>query len=401
MTENPNTEEHHPEEFNPEWKEEIDLSKVEVTRRDRMRILFVLLTLIITPVILLVYHVLNPSKKVVRPLQTVQYVRVRSQDFLRKVTLPASIHSFRKAVIMAHVPGYLRVLNVDKGDLVRKGQVLAIIADPELRQVLKKDQAKEKIARLTFLRIQQVWSDHPKLISKERVQEKEASYKMAKAQVAHDEALMDYRTIRAPFDGMVTQRFVDPGKMISIGTSHTDSVQPIVTVERVNKLRAYVWVPAQVAPLVKRGQSVEVSFSALPGRIFRGTVTRFDFEENLRTRTMRTEIDFDNHDLAIHPGMYGEFSFVLGHSKNAILIPGFAIRARIGKPMEVVVVDHGVAHIRPIEVEVDNGNWVKVSKGLNPGDRVVVMGRWHVREGQHVHAIPRRVIPYRPARQLG
>jgi RND family efflux transporter MFP subunit len=401
MTENPNTEEHHPEEFNPEWKEEIDLSKVEVTRRDRMRILFVLLTLIITPVILLVYHVLNPSKKVVRPLQTVQYVRVRSQDFLRKVTLPASIHSFRKAVIMAHVPGYLRVLNVDKGDLVRKGQVLAIIADPELRQVLKKDQAKEKIARLTFLRIQQVWSDHPKLISKERVQEKEASYKMAKAQVAHDEALMDYRTIRAPFDGMVTQRFVDPGKMISIGTSHTDSVQPIVTLERVNKLRAYVWVPAQVAPLVKKGQSVEVSFSALPGRIFRGTVTRFDFEENLRTRTMRTEIDFDNHDLAIHPGMYGEFSFVLGHSKNAILIPGFAIRARIGKPMEVVVVDHGVAHIRPIEVEVDNGNWVKVSKGLNPGDRVVVMGRWHVREGQHVHAIPRRVIPYRPARQLG
>ena len=401
MTENENTASHHPEEFNPEWKGEIDLSKVEITRRDRITILVVLLILIITPVILLIYHMLNPPKKLAGSLQTVQYIRVRSQDFIRKVTLPASVHSFRKAVIMAHVPGYLRVLNVDKGDLVRKGQVLAIIADPELRQTLREDQAKEKIAHLTFLRIQQVWGDHPELISKERVQEKEAAYKMAKAQVAHDEALMDYRTIRAPFDGMVTQRFVDPVKMISMGTSHTDSVQPIVTVERVNKLRAYVWVPAQVVPLVKRGQAVEVRFSGLPGRVFRGTVTRFDFEEDLRTRTMRTEIDFKNHDLAIHPGMYGEFSFSLGHSKNAILIPGFAIRSRVGKPLTVVVVDHGVAHIRPIEVEVDNGNWVKVSKGLNPGDRVVVMGRWHVREGQPVHAIPRRVIPYRPARQLG
>ena len=108
MTESQDTASHHPEEFNPEWKEEIDLSKVEVTRKDRMAILAVLLTLIITPVILLVYHMLNPEKKVVRPLQTVQYVRVRSQDFVRKVTIPASIHSFRKAVIMAHVPGYLR-----------------------------------------------------------------------------------------------------------------------------------------------------------------------------------------------------------------------------------------------------------------------------------------------------
>jgi RND family efflux transporter MFP subunit len=290
-------------------------------------ILVVLLTLIIAPLIVVIYQYFHPPKKLARPLQTVQYVRVRSQDFVHKVTIPASIHSFRKAVIMAHVPGYLRVLNVDKGDTVRKGQVLAIIADPELRQTLKKDQAKEKIARLTFLRIQQVWADHPKLISKERVQEKEASYKMAKAQVIHDEALMDYRTIRAPFDGMVTQRFVDPGKMISIGTTHTDSVQPIVTVERINKLRAYVWIPAEVAPLIKRGQDVEVVFSGLPGRVFRGTVTRFDFEENLRTRTMRTEVDFDNHDLSIHPGMYGEFSFSIGHSKKALLIPVFAFRA--------------------------------------------------------------------------
>lgn len=401
MTENQNSETHHDEEFNSAWKEEIDLSKVEVTRRERMGILAVLLCLIISPIIVVIYYHLNPPKKAVRPLQDVQYVRVRSQAFVHKVTLPAAIHSFRKAVIMAHVPGYLRVLNVDKGDPVRKGQVLAIIADPELRQTLKKDEAKETIARLTFLRIQQVWADHPKLISKERVQEKEAAYKMSKAQVLHDEALMDYRTLRAPFDGIVTQRFVDPGKMISIGTSHTDSVQPIVTVERINKLRAYVWMPAEYAPAIKRGQAVEVVFSGLPDRVFRGTVTRFDFEENLRTRTMRTEVDFDNHDLSIHPGMYGEFTFSIGHSKKALLIPGFAIRAPIGKPMTVVVIDHGVAHIRPIEVEIDNGNWVKVSKGLKAGDRVVVMGRWHVHEGQHVHAIPRRVIPYRPARQLG
>ncbi len=401
MTENAEKSAPHPEEFNAAWKEEIDLTKVEVTRRDRQVILGVLLMLIVMPIVILIYHHLHPLKKQEIPLQTVQYVRVRSQDFTRKVTIPASIHSFRKAVIMAHVPGYLRVLNVDKGDPVKKGQVLAVIADPELRQTLEKDKAREKIDHLTFVRIRQVWSDHPALISKERVQEKEAAYKMARAQVAHDEALMDYRTIRAPFDGMVTQRFVDPGKMISIGTTHSDSVQPIVTVERVNKLRAYVWVPAEVAPYVRMGQPVEATFSGLPGRIFRGTVTRYDFEENLRTRTMRTEIDLDNRDLAIHPGMYGQFSFSLQKIHNALLIPGFAIRSEKDSPYTVVVVDHGIAHIRPITIGIDNGNWVKVDRGIKAGDRVVVMGRWHVREGQHVHAIPRRVIPYRPARQLG
>lgn len=216
----------------------------------------------------------------------------------------------------------------------------------------------------------------------------------------HEEALISYKTIAAPFDGMITQRFVDPGKLISEGTNATSTAQPIVTIEQVDTLRAYVWVPADVAPLVKRGQRVEVHFSGLPGQVFFGRVTRFDFSENPLTRTMRTEVDLSNPKLLIHPGMYGKFTFYLRRFPNAVVIPGMAVMARREKPYSVMIVKNGKAREVPITVGIDNAKWVQVLTGLSAGDRVVVAGKWHVRSGESVHAIPMKPVPFRPARQL-
>lgn len=382
------------------WKEEIDLSKIAVSKKVIWTAGAILGTLIAGPILIFGFGKIFPAKPVPIPLQLVQYIKVRYRHMYHKVTIPAGIRSFRSSVIYAHVSGYLKVLNVDKGDYVHKGQILAYIQDPELRQSLAEKVARVRISYLTYQRIKKVWLNHPNLISKQRVQEKLAAYLAAIAAMRHDEALVAYKTIRAPYDGMITHRFVDQGKLISQGTEQTVSVQPIVTIEQVDTLRAYVWVPAGVAPHIRRGQRVEARFVGLPDEKFEGRVTRFDFEENPKTRTMRTEVDIDNHDLRIHPGMYGKFIFFIKELPQALLIPGGAVRSEKGKGLSVAVVNEGSIQIRPVKIGIDNGNWVQVTDGLVAGDRVVTMGKWHVRNGQRVRAIPMKIVPFRPARQL-
>lgn len=383
-----------------DWKKEIDLSSLEPDRRILRWAGGILLFLIVSPIIIFLYDHFFPAKPPVFPLQIVQYVKIRARQMYHKVTLPSGIRSFRQTVIYAHVPGYLKTLNVDKGDFVHKGQILAYIQDPELQQSLAQKRAAVRIRYLTYRRIKRVWLSHPSLISEQRVQEKLAGYLASVSAMRHDEALVEYKTIHAPYDGMITHRFVDQGKLISQGTEQTASIQPIVTLEQVNTLRAYVWIPSDVVPHIRRGQKVFARFAGLPGKTFEGRVTRFDSEENLKTRTMRTEVDIENKDLMIHPGMYGQFTFYLEKLPKAILIPGSAVRSEKGKGLTVATVENGIVHIRPISIGIDNANWVQVNSGLSPGDRVVIMGKWHVREGEKVRAIPYKGVPFRPARQL-
>jgi membrane fusion protein (multidrug efflux system) len=389
------------EHFPDAWKEEIDLGKVSVPKRVKWVAGSILGLLIAGPILIFGYGKIFPTKPNPVPLQLVQYIKIRYRHMYHTVTIPAGIRSFRSSVIYAHVPGYLKVLNVDKGDYVHKGQILAYIQDPELRQSLAEKVARVRISYLTYERIKQVWLNHPKLISKQRVQEKLAAYLASIAAMRHDEALVAYKTIRAPYDGMITHRFVDQGKLISQGTEQTVSVQPIVTIEQVDTLRAYVWVPAGVAPHIRRGQRVEAQFEGLPDETFEGRVTRFDVEENPKTRTMRTEVDFDNKDLRIHPGMYGKYTFYIKELPQALLVPGGSVRSEKGKGLSVAVVDKdGKVEIRPITIGIDNGNWVQVIDGLSVGERVVTAGKWHVRNGQKVRAIPMKIVPFRPARQM-
>ena len=400
-----NTEGGHPagedhESFRPEWRNEIDLTDVHLSPRARRIILVLFAVLIIGPLILFVYYWIFPPKPPVQPLAVVQVLPVRLRTLHHKVTIPAGIESFRKAILYAHVPGYLKYLNVDKGDYVHKGQVLAYIQDPEVYQTYQRSVARVRIADLTYHRIKRVWLDHPALISKERVQQKLAAYLKAVAEMRHEEALISYKTIAAPFDGMITHRYVDPGKLISEGTNATATAQPIVTLEQVDTLRAYVWVPADVAPLIRRGQRVKVHFAGLPHQTFWGRVTRYDFEENQRRRTMRTEVDMENPDFVIHPGMYGKFTFYLQRYPDSILIPGMAVMARRDKPYSVMIVKNGKVLEVPVTLGIDNAKWVQVLSGLSAGDELVLAGKWHVHSGQKVRAVPYKPVPFRPARQL-
>ncbi|EQD74334.1 Secretion protein HlyD, partial [mine drainage metagenome] len=182
-------------------------------------------------------------------------------------------HAFRETVVYAHVPGYLQRLPVDKGDVLKKGDLIAKIFDPERDAALKREEALEAIAKLTYDREYAVWKKDPRVISLETVQKAEAKWKAARARALYEKTMTDYEVIRAPFDGMVTRRFVDPGNLIPEARLSTGGALPIIRLAEVRTIRIYVGVPARQVRFVKRGQPVEITVQGVPGRSLRAGST--------------------------------------------------------------------------------------------------------------------------------
>ncbi len=296
---------------------------------------------------------------------------VTPRDFVLWTTIPGIAHAFREEVVYAHVPGYLEKLPVDKGDILKKGDLIAKIFDPERDAARKREEALEKIARLTYDREYAVWKKDPRVISLETLQKSEAAWKEARARAKYEKVMTDYEVIRAPFDGMVTRRFVDPGNLIPEARLSTGGSLPIIRLAHVKVIRVYVGVPSRHVRFVRRGEPAEITAQGLPGKVFKSRITRYAFYLNRSTRTMKTEIDMENPDLLIHPGMFvnarirlGVFHHVLSVANKAVIEErhgNFVFRLKGNKREKV-----------PVITGITNGGYTEILQGLKPDDTVLV-----------------------------
>jgi RND family efflux transporter MFP subunit len=267
--------------------------------------------------------------------------------------IPGVIHAFRKAKIYAHVPGYLKFLNVDKGDPVHRGQVLAYIFDPELYQKYQKELAEAEIARITFERKKEVWKADHRVISLENVQRAEALYREKEANAEFDHALVRYKTIVAPFDGT------------------TEHALPLLKESYVDMMRLYVGVPESEVRYIKRGLPVWLEVQGLEGRKFEGRVTRYDYAMDHETRTMRTEVDVLNPDHVLMPGMFVWAHILLKVYHNTLSVPQMAvIEERHGD--FAYVIRNGKKVKVPIVVGDANDGYVQILQGLKENEPVLV-----------------------------
>lgn len=296
---------------------------------------------------------------------------VQRRDLKRWGVIPGVVHAFRKAKIYAHVPGYLKFLNVDKGDPVHRGQVLAYIFDPELYQKYQKELAEAEIARITFERKKEVWKADHRVISLENVQRAEALYREKEANAEYDHALVRYKTIVAPFDGVITRRYIDPWNLISTGTGTTEHALPLLKESYVDMMRLYVGVPESEVRYIKRGLPVWLEAQGLEGRKFEGRVTRYDYAMDHETRTMRTEIDILNPDHALMPGMFIWAHILLKVYRNTLSVPEMAvIEERHGD--FAYVIRNGKKEKVPIVVGDTNDGYVQILQGLKENEPVLV-----------------------------
>ncbi len=320
------------------------------------------------------------------PGTPVQTINPKRGEIVRRVTLPGNVMAYQEATLYAKVAGYLKMINVDKGDTVKEGDTLAEIEAPELLADLVKVKAEAEAAQLDYKRVTEAQKKASDLVMPQTVDAAKAKSGVAVAGVQRIETLLSYARIIAPFSGVITRRWVDPGALIPAPTSSSTSKSAaVVTLMDFSTVRIEVAIPDTEAPFVKKDLPVKVNVSELPGRTFQGTITRFSYALDESTKTMATEIEIANPDLALRPGMWATVEIELQKKENALLVPAEALVTEKNKNSVYVVHDNKAAKIS-VTTGFDDGVNVEILKGCGPNDSVIVAGKQSVTAGQKVQA---------------
>ncbi|RXH54146.1 putative Co/Zn/Cd efflux system membrane fusion protein [Granulicella sibirica] len=341
------------------------------------------------------------------------------------VILSAEFAPFQDVDVMAKVAGYVRNIKVDIGSHVRAGDVLAVLEVPEIQDEMQKAkagvaaaqanvvtaqagiqraEASANIAHLSFQRISDVATKNKGLVPRQEVdvaQSKDAeavaqlasakselqaaleSKSAADSEYARAGAMMQYATICAPFNGIVTKRYANTGSMIQAGISSQSQAMPVVRLAQYDVLRLTLPVPVTDAAEVKDGQSVDVNISS-PPRAIQGKIARFAGSVQMSTRTMDTQVDVPNADGSLLPGMYAQVHLHLAARSNVMSVPVDAVDGLGTSVEQAYVVRDGMVHVVQVTTGLQTATRLEVLSGLKPGDQVIVGRHTGLSEGQKV-----------------
>ena len=333
------------------------------------------------------------------PPPTVAVATPNRGNAVRSITLPGDMVGFYESSLYSKVTGYLQNISVDKGDWVKKAEVLATIEVPELRQRVARAEASLDVQRLTYQRLEQVWKSDPRLVARQDVDIAQGKYLEAKADADELQALVSYTKIIAPFDGIVTGRFVDPGALIKAGgdqpsfsaeegSAHpTGTASPVVSLAMIDTMRIYVYVPQGVVGFIKRGTPATLTIQDHEKHSYTGVVTRFSDSLDLSTRTMLTEVDLQNPRHELYPGMYANVTLQLERHPDVIQVPDSAIGEN-ATGNYVLTVRDGKLTRKEITVGIRTGHLVEVTGGLNGDEQLVTAVDPSLIIGQSVTPLP-------------
>ncbi|HVN40713.1 MAG TPA: efflux RND transporter periplasmic adaptor subunit [Myxococcota bacterium] len=326
----------------------------------------------------------QPPQSVTSPA-AVQTVRPTRGEITRNVTLPSfKILAYQEATLYAKVAGYLETIAVDKGSAVKKGQLLAEIEVPEMLADEAQYRAETEVARANYERMTQAREKAQDLIVPENVDDLRGQWEVARAKLERVQKLLEYARITAPFTGMITARFVDPGAFIPAATSGaTPQGAALVTLADFSRLRVQVFVPEAEVPFITDGVPAQVTVEALAGRTFSGSVTRFSYALDQATKTMLTEIELPNPTLELRPGMYASVRLGVETRRDVLLLPASAVVTEKTRTSVFLLAD-GKARKIPIRIGVGDGANVEVLEGVTPEQPVILIGEQALDDGQAV-----------------
>ena len=351
--------------------------------------------------------------------------RVERRNVGSTLSISGEFKPFQDVDVHAKVAGYIRQIYVDVGDRVKEGQTIAVLEVPELaaqltgaeaavraaqEQVrkaqgdLQRAKSAHAAAHSAYTRLKQAADSRAGLVAQQEVDDSEAKdletegqtasaeaeiaaakqqLEMAEANQKQYAAMAGYTRIVAPFAGVITNRYADTGALIAAGTSSSTQAIPVVRLAETSKLRLVLPVPESVAGQIHLGDPVKVRVQALDQEI-EGRVSRFADSLDRQTRTMETEIDFDNRAGRLIPGMYTEARLSLREKKNALTIPLEAI-SRNGEEATVLAVNaEDIVEERKVRLGVEDSTRIEVLSGLNEGERVIIGNRGEYHNGEKI-----------------
>ena len=366
--------------------------------------------------------ILNQAREQEQALPRVDVMQVGRSTGKSDLELPGNIQAVTEAPILARADGYVKTRMVDIGDRVRAGQPLTEIEAPELDQQLLQAQAnlQQTTAALdqalanqrqgkANMELARVTADRWKnlagkgVVSRQENDQYQAQYQAqvanldslekavaaarsnvaaAQANVSRLNEVQGYRVVKAPFDGIVTLRNVDVGALVNAGSTL------LYRIAQMGVLRTYVNVPQSNSDSIHVGQTAQLTVSNVPGRKFAGTVARTANSLDPNSRTMLVEVQVQNKDGVLLPGMYALVDLSSPRANPPVLLPGDALIVRAdGTEVALVRPDHTI-HLQRIQVGRDYGDRLEIISGLQPGDLVIANPSDTIHEGVKVDPVP-------------
>lgn len=304
----------------------------------------------------------------------------------RIITLLADVRSNQVATLYAKVSGYMKSVNVDRGDRVEAGQIVAQIESPELEFQYAAAVTDLEHKRRNLARSKELFDKGN--TTQVSLLQFETDARVAEANVTVLATTKGYQTIRAPFTGRVTNRFVDPGALVTNAQTNFVSAQPMMTISDDSRLRVYAYVQQTDVPFVNIGDDAEVVDASNPDRKMKAKVTRMTGELDPRARAMQIEVNIDNSEGFLASG---SFAYVVVHipikSYPQIPVSGLIVR---GNDNLVAVLDNDTLRFKPVRVASTDGNTISVAEGLSVNDKVAINLPDEVTNGSRVQPVMRR-----------
>jgi RND family efflux transporter MFP subunit len=340
-------------------------------------------------------------------LPMVDIVSVSNDKTASSLTLPGETAAWYESTIYARVSGYVAKWNVNIGDHVATGQVLALIDTPELDAALAAAKAQldvaqaqvrvksaaADLARSTYER----WRDSPRgVVSEQEREDKKAAdasavaqLEAARAQVNLDRAdverlsaLQQFKRVLAPYAGTITQRRIDIGDLVTAGSS--TNTTPLYRLVQDDPIRVFVEVPQSAAPdLMRVGVAVRISVQGPAGTTIAGTVARTSAAIDPSARTFRAEIDVANPARHLVPGQYVEVAFELPN-RGLSQVPAAALVFRSKEPEVAQLALDGSVHFHPVTIVRDDGDTLELGPEVAKGDRLILNVSSAIAEGEKV-----------------
>lgn len=321
----------------------------------------------------------SADKRPGRPPPLVMVSQPTVRDVAVEIRAPVDLRPREQADLMSKQVGYLSTVLVDRGDVVKKGQLLALVRPSELPDQLQAargqlqqaeaavEQAKLNRTRIGALAPAGVVSTQELQQSATALTQAEAQESAARAQLQAVAVRLGETRLDAPFDGVVMQRRFDTGALVGPQNG------AILTVGRVDTLRLFIPVREQESSQVAVNQKVLVEVDARPGDHWSGTVVRLSPGFDPLTRTLDAEVHLPNIDGKLRPGMYGRARIQVGLHEQSLTVPESAVQLS-GAQRFLFVVEGGKAQRRSVTIGVDGGTYLEILTGLKASDQLVVAG---------------------------
>lgn len=341
----------------------------------------------------------------------VEVVKVASHKLSISARLPGELQPYEVVAVYPKVTAFVDSISVDRGSIVKSGQLMARLVAPELAAQRAEAQSKlqsaeaqrvEAEAKLasdqgTYERLKTA-STTPGVVAgndlevaqkaveadRARLDATRESAQAAKSALNSITEIEGYLQVRAPFDGVVTERNVHPGALVG-PASGTGAQTPMVRVEQANRLRLVVPVPEKYVAGMVNGAKVEFTVPAFPNQIFSGTVSRIAHAVDVKTRTMPVELDVNNGNRRLSPGMFPEVLWPVRRSEPTLFVPTSSV-ARTTEATFVVRIRNGAAEWVNVNTGEVEGKLIEVFGDVHEGDEVAVRGTDELRPGTRVNA---------------